>query len=604
MGQGRTYKLPYKSWRVWTDEQLRTEKANGRGDEVEKWMYWYRQYEQNKLSFFLPHGIPWHKEPMVIGNGLFTIPPSTYPERYGNDGVAFLNDWESDISMVLASSKTGKSYHGAAWQAFRIIPCSPDWICFKEHGIEYHPWNGPKLATIYSYAWDNVGDLWKRYRDLLPREELQEYAPNWGKYPGETGRAKEVTAGRRAALTVPLKCGSTITFLAYSQSDVHTESYESDIGQFDEQPDKKTWHGFTRASQTRGDYTPACFTFTGRIMENRPDTGGNGWVIQELWKGQDAKGRKISRYRFNIPSTPDAIISAKKKQAAYTQWADPNVLRTDADKRAGLARYWGDVEYAAGCVFSDFQDDIHLVEPFTIPSSWSRYRLTDHGEAPCAALWIAMSPKGDAFAYREYYLSGNVIAQNAANIVELSGNTRHKLEQASGNGMTWDTYEEIFSKEFYLASVLDIRSFSSKTQMGISVGQFYNQCGLYCSPSSGKHTHDILPLAIQWMGIDPQRPHYVTQKPGAPRLYIFNTLRNFISEIKGYIRDPTKPDKIIYKNDHLISCLLFWVALNPVHSNYTEAEDSCYQTHSSSRQTKNKQLSYSGYYARGTVLDR
>jgi len=85
-----------------------------------------RRYQSNPLSFFLPHGREWSDEVRTYANGKLVVPPSSYPKKYGNDVVAFLNDWESDLSIIIAPNQVGKSSALVAWTGFRVLPCKPD----------------------------------------------------------------------------------------------------------------------------------------------------------------------------------------------------------------------------------------------------------------------------------------------------------------------------------------------------------------------------------------------------------------------------------------------------------------------------------------------
>ena len=118
-------------------------------------------------------------------------PASQYPERWKNDGAAFLNDWEREYLMMVAPRKVGKSSIGAVKVGLYAMKCDPEWPIFQENGIEYREWDGnPKQVVIASFAPENMAQLWAVYQEFLPRYELGPYAPNWGMYPGEEGRQK------------------------------------------------------------------------------------------------------------------------------------------------------------------------------------------------------------------------------------------------------------------------------------------------------------------------------------------------------------------------------------------------------------------------------
>lgn len=62
-----------------------------------------------------------------------------------------------------------------------------------------------------------------------------------------------------------------------------------------------------------------------------------------------------------------------------------------------------------GCFFSELRRDIHVCEPFPIPSSWRRYHAIDYGLDMLAGIWAAFDGEGNAFIYREIYKSNLII---------------------------------------------------------------------------------------------------------------------------------------------------------------------------------------------------
>lgn len=80
----------------------------------------------------------------------------------------------------------------------------------------------------------------------------------------------------------------------------------------------------------------------------------------------------------------------------------------------------GDWEVTEGAFFDNWDTNRHVIEPFTIPDSWTRFMVGDHGSAePFAILWFAIAgddyvvtkrngvkvliPRGCLIAYREWY---------------------------------------------------------------------------------------------------------------------------------------------------------------------------------------------------------
>lgn len=64
----------------------------------------------------------------------------------------------------------------------------------------------------------------------------------------------------------------------------------------------------------------------------------------------------------------------------------------------------GDWDVFIGQVFSEWNRDVHVISPFTIPAGWSRFRAFDWGFAkPYSIHWYAVDYDGVAYCYRELY---------------------------------------------------------------------------------------------------------------------------------------------------------------------------------------------------------
>lgn len=76
--------------------------------------------------------------------------------------------------------------------------------------------------------------------------------------------------------------------------------------------------------------------------------------------------------------------------------------------------YEGEFASYEGLVFSVFNDEVHLVDPFEIPSEWDRYVAIDFGYThPFAMLWGAYDKVNDVlYIYREYKKTRMTVRQH------------------------------------------------------------------------------------------------------------------------------------------------------------------------------------------------
>lgn len=64
----------------------------------------------------------------------------------------------------------------------------------------------------------------------------------------------------------------------------------------------------------------------------------------------------------------------------------------------------GDWNVFIGQVFTEFRNDLHVIEPFEIPKSWTKFRSLDWGfSKPYAVYWYAVDHDGVIYVYREMY---------------------------------------------------------------------------------------------------------------------------------------------------------------------------------------------------------
>ena len=538
--------------------------------------YYVAAYQKNPLAFFLPHGSP---------------------NKTGNDGLAFMNDWEHDLTLLRAPSQTGKTFHGAGKMGFYAGKCDPEWLCFKEHGLTWRQYPGNTELIVASFSWDNVDVVWNTYRKIWPREWLGDYSLNWGCFPGETGRQRTLSFGDGKPKKARLPF-CTITFLCYTQGIAHWESRQADAGHLDEQSVEEKFDSLRARMLTRGDFTPIWSTTTPFLMKERPlDSGANGWMKKKLIDADEAKpkGCSFAEYVISMDSVPEEIIGVEKKQSFYEMHVTgPEAKQDDKAIRAGRSKYYGEWEVGGGIVLSAWNPEIHMITPFDIMKHKPNvYRMIDHGENPCAALLIAIMPWGDAIAFKEYYEYGRSMKANSKGIVEdMTGNTieeeamSHDFEDNS-----WQCFTEKQTGMYLAGSEMDPRSFGqAMKESGRTVGQAYNQYGLTCSTASGRKGHTLandgaIDLLREAFELDADKEHinkrlgqplprlYKDYNPGAPSFYLFNTLRHFKGEIEGWTYNP-RTLKPMDKDDHLISSAKFFFVRPRDYSHYLVNEGS------------------------------
>lgn len=79
---------------------------------------------------------------------------------------------------------------------------------------------------------------------------------------------------------------------------------------------------------------------------------------------------------------------------------------------------WMDNE---GAVYDEFDEDIHCIETFDIPSNWKRVRSIDFGYTnPFCCLWGAVDGDDNLYIYNEHYMKEKIVREHARIINAMS----------------------------------------------------------------------------------------------------------------------------------------------------------------------------------------
>ncbi len=227
--------------------------------------------------------------------------------------------------------------------------------------------------------------------------------------------SKGIATWREIDKTLTFPNGSRILFgYCSAESDVlQFQGQQYDIIMIDEATQ------FTESQWTK--LYPSCRganDFPHRIyLSCNPGGVGHAW-IKRLFIDRD--------YRENENPEDYAFIKSTVYDNKALLEKDKDYVHMLESLPGNLRRAWlnGDWDAYEGQYFSEFRRDVHVVDPFPIPGDWTRYVTMDYGLDMCAAYWIAVSPDGMAYAYRELYQSGMIASEAAEKIKELSEGER------------------------------------------------------------------------------------------------------------------------------------------------------------------------------------
>jgi len=196
----------------------------------------------------------------------------------------------------------------------------------------------------------------------------------------------------------------------------------------------------------------------------------------------------------------------------------------------------GDWDIKEGAAFTEFNRDIHVVEPFNIPTNWVKFRACDYGYGSYSAvLWFAVSPSEQLIVYRELYVS-KVLATDLADMI-------NELEAQDG-GMRY--------------GVLDSSLWHKRGDTGPSLAEQMIMRGCRFRPSdrskgsrvSGKN--------------EIHRRLQVDEYTEEPRIVFFNNCTNTVSQLPSIPLDKKNPEDVDTRaEDHLYDALRYGIMSRP-----------------------------------------
>lgn len=486
----------------------------------------------------------------------------------GHEMTAFLNDYENSLCLLVAPNRAGKTQHVLVKKLLNNIPCDPNWEIFTKYGVKYRHFMGPSNVGLSTYDFGFHRDTTlPMLLDWIPEKELGRYAKE---YKGKG--AKQVSLRNEPML--PLECGTRFYMAATSQGQNPFEGNVKRDWMFDEQGSEANFDGADERTRTIVDGRHD-FGLTPHVIDGRPDTGAGSW-INRIWDGEIDKGHSIGRYKAMVWDSPDWIYPEESKVKAFRKWViEPEELQDVKKQREGRARFFGDWHESSGLVIDEWDSTRHVIEPFSIPEHWTRVRAIDHGtKHPAAMCAGAVSPAGDLFIYLDYRRTGRVVSQICSDIIELCGNKRKKIgtyRNPRTDGM-YDRFEEIPVSQAFAWTVFDPRAFKKRSDHdNMQLSQLYALNGIRLKQGSGADSDTYVPILKEWFVLDPNKKHFVTGEPGAPRIYIFNTCQDLIRTIRKWKWEerksrgdsPLKKSSPSKKDDDLCDCLKYMIQANP-----------------------------------------
>lgn len=289
---------------------------------------------------------------------------------------------------------------------------------------------------------------------------------------------------------------------------------------------------------------------------------GHGWVkerfitpnpkgYETIWSKLsyiDNKGGKNIRWhsRVFIPSTVFDNQALLKNDPDYVA----NLASMDESNKKALL--YGDWDSFSGQVFLEWRNNIdhysdrigtHVIDPFTIPSTWKVYRSFDWGYTkPFSVGWYAVDHDKRLYRIRELYgCTGTPdvgVQWNPAKIAQEIKRIEKEDPNLSGKTITGVCDPAVFQRD----------GGESQAEIMAKHGVYWNKADN--SRISGK-----------------MQMHYrlAMDESGRPRLYVFRTCKHCIRTIPSLVYSETDVEDVDTKQeDHIYDEMRYICMQNPI----------------------------------------
>jgi hypothetical protein len=216
-------------------------------------------------------------------------------------------------------------------------------------------------------------------------------------------------------------------------------------------------------------------------------------------------------------------------------------------------RFYGKARRLTGLIYNTFDKSKHLIAPFRIPYDWPRWCAIDPGIRTCAALWIAIGPKQEAYAYRELYAHNEPLWRVAIEIKKLE---RWHLDDHMTKTLNHYVWEPTDETEHLVYRIIDPKA-KARSEAGEEsiISQLHSKFGLLCVEADNSIRAGIEDCRL-WL---------------EEGFKVFSTLDNFLDERRSYRLpslkkrkdQPEARDKPIAKKNHLMDCWRYIARMSP-----------------------------------------
>ena len=258
----------------------------------------------------------------------------------------------------------------------------------------------------------------------------------------------------------------------------------------------------------------------GEIWGTMTPLKGRTWVYDEIY--------------MNKRGNPEIwTVTMEWADNPYLDPEEIDLLTNAFDKESVESRRYGKFGDEGGLVYPEFDESVHVVDPFPIPHEWQDNISIDPGlHNPLSCHFYAVDYDGNVYVVAEHYESGRDVDYHAARIKEIADSLGWHRDQKG-------------RLKCIIDSAANQRTLSSLK----SVADLFYEKGILCDTSVDKDLWSGIAAVKSWLK---ERP---------PRIVIFRNCVNMIREIKGYYwGNGDLPKK---EDDHAMDELRYYLMSKP-----------------------------------------
>ena len=422
---------------------------------------------------------------------------------------------------LLGGNRTGKTEAGAAECAYLARGCHP-----------YLRVDRPMNGWVVSLSSEVQ-------RDVAQKKLLSYLNPAWIKgVRMREGRADDMENGVIDTLQVESLRGgvSVIGFKTCAQGREKFQGTSQDFIWFDEEPPEDIYLECIMRTIDSG----------GRVFGTMTPLKGLTWVHDRIW--------------LNEYGDPEVwCLSMSWRDNPYLPAAELQKLARTLPKDELEARRDGKFVSVNGLVYGEFDESVHVIDPFEVPAAWQDMISIDPGLAkPLSCHWYAADPEGRVYVVAEHYQANMGVEAHAREIERIS------------RALNWKR-----DSDNRLSCLMDAAADQHALQGERSVAELFREQGLNVNTRVNK---------AKWAGIQRvkqylmPRPHWDAKRwpEGKPGLFIFRTCPMMIREIKKYRwKEDEDAEEPIKRDDHAMDELRYYLMSRPApQGEAPRAEDS------------------------------